>query len=127
GDRVFGSGPLPLSFDPARDRVSCRPPRVTGAIRLVSARCPWRSKGSFRTAGFREVSVHTVPTRRRFPSVDEAMQYARGPLPLRELMARLSHAEEEQAWAEIERALAQFGGPNGYASPCELLIGAGTK
>jgi hypothetical protein len=55
------------------------------------------------------------------------MQYARGPLPLRELMARLSRAEQEQAWAEIERELAQFVGPQGYDSPCELLIGVGTK
>jgi hypothetical protein len=55
------------------------------------------------------------------------MQYARGPLPLRELMARLSHAEQEQAWTEIEHALTQFVGPNGYDSPCELLIGAGMK
>src|SRR5215468_2628090 len=82
---------------------------------------------AYRTAGFREVSVHTVPTRRRFPSLAEAMQYVRGPLPLRELMVRLSEAEQAQAWAEIERALAQFVGPNGYDSPCELLIGAGRK
>jgi hypothetical protein len=82
---------------------------------------------AFGTAGFREISVHTVPTRRRFPSLAEAMQYARGPLPLRELMARLSRADREHAWAEIERALAQFVGPQGYDSPCELLIGVGTK
>jgi hypothetical protein len=82
---------------------------------------------AFGTAGFREISVHTVPTRRRFPSLGEAMQYARGPLPLRELMARLNRAEQEQAWTEIERALAQFVGPQGYDSPCELLIGVGTK
>src|SRR5215472_7188689 len=36
---------------------------------------------AYRTAGFREISVHTVPTRRRFPSLGEAMQYARGPFP----------------------------------------------
>jgi hypothetical protein len=55
------------------------------------------------------------------------MQYLRGPLPLRELMVRLSEAEREQAWAEIEEMLRQFVGPNGYDSPCELLIGIGTK
>ena len=82
---------------------------------------------AYLTAGFREIFVHTVPTRQRFPTLGEAMQYARGPLPLRELMARLSRAEQEQAWAEIERALAQFVGRQGYDSPCELLIGVGTK
>ena len=78
-------------------------------------------------AGFRDVAIHEFPTRRRFPSLAAAMQYAKGPLPLRELMARLSEAQREQAWAKIEEALWQFVGPNGYESPCELLIGVGTK
>ena len=82
---------------------------------------------AYRKAGFREVAVHTVSTRRRFPSLAEAVQYMQGPLPLRELMVRLSEAERDQVWAEIERALAQFMGPNGYESPCELLIGTGVK
>jgi len=57
----------------------------------------------------------------------EAMQYAKGPLPLRELMAQLNALQRERAWAEIENALRQFGGPDGYDSSCELLIGIGTK
>jgi SAM-dependent methyltransferase len=99
-------------------------PAEFGEFRLGA---PGVLEDAFGTAGFGEVSVHAVPTRRRFPSLAEAIQYARGPLPLRELMARLSRAEQEQAWAEIERALAQFAGPQGYDSPCELLIGVGTK
>ena len=99
-----------------RTQFKCRSRRPKGSL-----------EDAFGTASFREISVHTVPTRRRFPSLAEAMRYARGPLPLRELMARLSRAEQEQAWAEIERALARFAGPQGYDSPCELLIGVGTK
>ena len=105
-------------------RLAAPAPERFGEFRLGA---PGLLEDAYRTARFREIFVHTVPTRRRFPSLGEAMQYARGPLPLRELMARLSHAEQEQAWAEIEQALAQFVGPNGYDSPCELLIGAGTK
>jgi len=105
-------------------RFTSSAPERFGEFRLGA---PGILEGAFRTAGFREISVHAVHTRRRFPSLGEAMQYARGPLPLRELMARLSRAEQEQAWAEIERALAQFVGPQGYDSPCELLIGVGTK
>ena len=105
-------------------RLASPAPERFGEFRLGA---PGVLEDAYRTAGFLAISVHTVPTRRRFPSLAEAMQYARGPLPLRELMARLSHTEQEQAWAEIERALAQFVGPNGYDSPCELLIGAGTK
>jgi ubiquinone/menaquinone biosynthesis C-methylase UbiE len=105
-------------------RLTSPSPERFGEFRLAA---PGVLEYAYRTAGFREISVHTVPTRRRFPSIDEAMQYARGPLPLRELMARLSRAEQEQAWAEIERALARYVGPQGYDSPCELLIGVGTK
>ena len=82
---------------------------------------------AFSSAGFRDVTVHTVSTRRRFPSLSDAMQFARGPLPLRELMIRLSPSEQAQAWTEIEQALAPFVGPNGYDSPCEVLIGLGMK
>jgi len=105
-------------------RLTSPAPDRFGEFRLGA---PGVLENAYRTAGFREVTVHTVPIRRRFPSLVDAMQYARGPLPLRELMVRLSEAEQEQAWAEIERALGQFVGPNGYDSTCELLIGAGTK
>jgi len=105
-------------------RFTSPTPEQFGEFRLGA---PGVLEDAYRTAGFREISVRAVPARRRFPSLREAMQYARGPLPLRELMARLSRAEQEQAWAEIERALAQFVGPQGYDSPCELLIGVGTK
>src|SRR6516162_10154907 len=105
-------------------RFTSPTPEQFGEFRLGA---PGVLEDAYRTAGFREISVRAVPARRRFPSLAEAMQYARGPLPLRELMARLSRAEQQQAWAEIERALAQFVGPQGYDSPCELLIGVGTK
>jgi SAM-dependent methyltransferase len=101
-------------------------PRLTefGEFRLGA---PGILHHAFSSSGLHDVTVHTVPIRRRFPTLSDAMQYARGPLPLRELMSRLSPSEQDQAWAEIERALAQFVGPTGYDSPCELLIAAGAK
>ena len=105
-------------------RLTAPAPERFGEFRLGA---PGMLEDAYRTAGFQEVSVHTVPIRRRFPSLAEAMQYTRGPLPLRELMVRLSDAEQVQAWAEIERALGQFVGPNGFESTEELLIGVGTK
>src|SRR5215475_16093821 len=105
-------------------RLASPAPDRFGEFRLGA---PGMLEDAYRTAGFREVSVHTVPTRRRFPSLAEAMQYVRGPLPLRELMVRLSEAEQAQAWAEIEQALGQFVGPNGFEATSEQLIGVGTK
>lgn len=80
----------------------------------------------YRSAGFHDVAVHQIPTRRTFPSVAAAVEYAKA-LPVRELMAQLSEREQGQAWAEIEVALRQFDGPNGYDSPCMLLIAVGRK
>ncbi len=105
-------------------RLTSQAPEQFGEFRLSGPRV---LETTYKNAGFHEVTVHVVPTRRRFPSLAEAMQYAKGPLPLRELMARLSDAECEIAWAEIEKELQKFVGPNGYDSPCELLIGVGTK
>jgi len=80
----------------------------------------------YRSAGFHDVAVYQIPTRRTFPSVAAAVEYAKA-LPVRELMAQLSESEQRQAWAEIEVALRQFDGPHGYDSPCMLLIAVGRK
>jgi len=100
------------------------PPDPFGEFRLAG---PGVMSDALRKAGFHDVAIHQFATRRRFPSLPEAMQYAKGPLPLRELMAQLNAVQREQAWAEIGKALQQFVGPDGYDSPCELLIGIGTK
>jgi hypothetical protein len=115
---------LPHAIVFSMGRFTSPAPERFGEFRLSA---PGLLEDAFGRAGFREITIRTVPTRHRFPSLGEAMQYARGPLPLRELMARLCPAEQEQAWAEIERALGQFVGSQGYDSPCELLIGVGTK
>ncbi len=82
----------------------------------------------YRRAGFRDVVVQAVPTQRRFPSLAEAMATARSAYGrLRELAAGLTDAEREAAWAEIEEALLQFEGPNGFEAPGESLVGVGTR
>lgn len=99
------------------------PPEPFGEFRLSA---PGVLEDAYRRAGFHDVAVHHVPTRRTFESVAAAVEYAKA-LPVRELMAQLSESQQRQAWAEIEVALQQFEGPNGYESPCVLLIAVGTK
>jgi ubiquinone/menaquinone biosynthesis C-methylase UbiE len=83
---------------------------------------------AYRTAGFRDVAVHAIATRRRFRSVAEAIVNLESSCPrLRELAASLSDAEREAAWAEIEQALRQFDRPSGFEAPGETLVGVGTK
>jgi ubiquinone/menaquinone biosynthesis C-methylase UbiE len=103
-------------------RLTFRPDEF-GEFRLSR---PGVLEAAYRAVGFRDVAVHAVPTRYRFPSAAEAVEYARA-LPVQELMAQLNEIEREHAWAEIEQELRQFEGPDGYDSPCELLIGVGTK
>ena len=43
------------------------------------------------------------------------------------MMASLSDAERVDTWAEIEEALRRFEKKDGFAGPCEMLVGAGTK
>lgn len=101
------------------------PPEPFGEFRLAG---PGVMSNAYRNAGFRDVGVHKVSTRRRFPSLAAAIRYAHEtPLPLRELTDQLSPVQREQAWVQVETALRQFVGPDGYDSPCELLIGVGTK
>src|SRR5262245_61025773 len=101
------------------------PPEPFGEFRLAG---PGVMSDAYRKAGFRDISIHEVATRRRFPSLEAALRYAKEtPLPLRELTDQLSPLQREHAWVEIETALRQFVGPDGYESPCTLLLGLGTK
>jgi hypothetical protein len=82
----------------------------------------------YKRAGFLNVPVHTVPVQRRFPSAADAIRTMRKSAgDLKELMNRLSEAERERAWIEIEEQLTRFEGPNGLEVPGELLLGVGTK
>jgi ubiquinone/menaquinone biosynthesis C-methylase UbiE len=81
---------------------------------------------NFRDGGFPDVAVHTVSTQRRFPSSAEVIRRLKDDMPGQSI-ARLSDAEREQAWAEVEQQLRRFEGPNGCEVPGELLIGVGTK
>jgi predicted dithiol-disulfide oxidoreductase (DUF899 family) len=79
-------------------------------------------------AGFMNVSTHTVSIRRRFLSAADAVENMRkGAGDLKELMNRLSEADRELAWAEIEEQFRRFEGPTSLEIPGEVLIGVGTK
>jgi ubiquinone/menaquinone biosynthesis C-methylase UbiE len=84
-------------------------------------------ESTFRDGGFPVIDVQAVGFRRDFSSVIEVIRSLREAIFLREPMAKLSHAECERAWAEIERELGQREGPDGLELPGELLIGVGTK
>jgi SAM-dependent methyltransferase len=79
-------------------------------------------------AGFRDVDVRRLPAPVVLESAAECTRLERESFgALHQMLAALSEAEREETWAEIEVALREFEGPDGFVGPCELLVGAGTK
>jgi hypothetical protein len=103
-------------------------PEVLDRIGLFSLGSPAVLEAALANAGFSNVTVQAVPTRRWYPSRAEALQDRKISCPeVGELMADLSDTEREVAWAEIEQAIGEFEGPNGVEVSGEVLVGAGTK
>jgi ubiquinone/menaquinone biosynthesis C-methylase UbiE len=83
---------------------------------------------AYEQAGFRDVAVHVVPHRRRFPSLAAALQNRRDSLPeIGTLTTGLSHASREAMWDEIEACIRRFDGPDGFMADGEMLLGVGTR
>ena len=109
-------------------RHARRPASALDSIGIFSLGSPAVLEAALTKAGFSNVTVQVVPTRRRFASRAEALENRKNSCPeLGELMADLSDGERERAWTEIEQAMGEFEGQNGVEVPGEVLIGAGTK
>lgn len=78
--------------------------------------------------GFREVEVHRVEAPLRLASAAECTRLERESFgALHQMLAGLEEPAREATWAEIEVALREFEADGEFSSPCELLVGAGTK
>jgi len=78
-------------------------------------------------AGFADVEVHRVAAPLRMASAAECARLERESFgALHAMLASLTERERDETWAEIESALGEFEGPDGFVGPCELLVGAGT-
>ena len=88
---------------------------------------PGALEAAYEQAGFGEIEVRAVDAPLRFPSAADCLRFERESFgALHTMLAGVSEAEREGAWAEIEEALRQFEGPDGFVGPCELLVGAAT-
>ena len=109
-------------------RLGNIPPPAPGEPWMYALGDPRALEEVYGKAGFLNVSVRAFPIQRRFPSTADAVRTMKtSAVDLREMMSRLSYADRELAWSEIEQQLQKFEGPNGFESPGEVLIGVGTK
>jgi ubiquinone/menaquinone biosynthesis C-methylase UbiE len=116
---------LPLSI---ASRLAKIPLPAPGQPGLFSLSGQGVLEECYTKAGFRDVAVRAVPVQRHFSSTAEAIDAMKGSFPrLQVLLKKLSDADRELAWSEIEQQLNQFEGPNGFEAPGEWLIGVGTK
>jgi len=78
-------------------------------------------------AGYDDVEVRAIQAPLSLTSAAECTRLERESFgALHQMLAGLSPAEQDEAWAEVEEALLEFEGPDGFTGPCELLVGAGT-
>ena len=83
---------------------------------------------SFRHAGFQSVESHTVSAPVRLASAAECLRWRwETSGTLQRMLTSLSDTQRQQVWEEIEVALQNYEGPQGFESPCELIVGVGRK
>lgn len=79
-------------------------------------------------AGFRDVATRTVSAPLRMASAADCLRFEQESFgALHQMLAGLSDTDRASVWAEIEEALGQFEGPDGFEAPGELIVGAGVK
>ena len=104
------------------------PPPAPGQPGPFSLGAPGVAERALADAGFRDVTVETVPSPLRMASAADCLRFERESFgALHQMLAGLPEPEREAAWAEIGEALAEFDGPDGFAGPCEMLVVSGTR
>jgi SAM-dependent methyltransferase len=104
------------------------PPPAPGQPGPFSLGGPGVLEDAYDRAGFTDIEVHAVPAPLRLASAAECVRFERESFgALHQMMAGLSPAHQEAVWGEIERELRAFEGSDGFAGPCEMLIGVGRR
>lgn len=104
------------------------PPPAAGQPGPFSLAEPGVAEAAFTAAGFRDVTVETVPSPLRMASSADCLRFEKESFgALHQMLAGLAPSEQEAAWAEVGQALAEFDGPDGFVAPCDLLVVAGTR
>jgi SAM-dependent methyltransferase len=99
-------------------RLGSIPSPTPGEPWMYALGDPGALEDVYRQAGFLNLSVQEVPIKRHSPSAADAVRNMRkGAGELKELMNRLSEADRELAWAEIEEQFSSLEGPSGLEIP----------
>lgn len=116
---------IPISIIRRRAQLAPPAPGLPGPFSLGA---PGVMEDTLRRAGFADVTSRTVRTPLRLGSAAECARFERESFgALNQMLAGLPAAEQDAAWAEIERELEAFAGDSGFEAGSELIVGAGTR
>jgi SAM-dependent methyltransferase len=116
---------VPVSI--VRDRAQLPPP-APGQPGPFSLGTPGVLEAILTDAGFRDVTVVTVPAPVRMSSAAECARFERESFgALHQMLSNVPVGERDGVWTDIASGLARFETSEGFTGPCELLVAAGTK
>jgi SAM-dependent methyltransferase len=109
-------------------RRAALPPPMPGQPGPFSLGSPEVAQEALARAGFRDVTIETIPSPVRLASAAECARFERESFgALHQMLSGLPAAEREEAWAEIASALFEFDGSRGFTGPCEMLVISGSR
>ena len=95
---------------------------------LFSLAAPGRLASLLTAAGYVEVAAESLAAPFELPDAAAYVAFVRSSgSPIMEVLAPLDAKARESAWQEMEVALQQFRGDQGWLGPNELLLGSATR
>lgn len=83
---------------------------------------------AYQHAGLGEAQFRVIQAPLRLADAAECVRFEQESYgALQQMLAGVSAAEREATWQEVQEALLPFEGPDGFESPCELLVGSATS
>lgn len=116
---------IPATIARKHAQLSPPPPGQPGLFSLGSPRI---FEDSFQAAGFHDIEIHKASIPLRLSSASECATLVHDIAgAIHTILSPLDENQQREAWDEIEQELQQLEGPDGFESPSEVLIGAGSK
>jgi SAM-dependent methyltransferase len=116
---------VPVGIIRRRAEVPAPAPGLPGPFSLGS---PGVIEAELEAAGFGDIDVRALLAPVRMESAADCAHFERESFgALHQMLSGLREAERPGVWAEVEAALRQFEGPDGFVGPCELLVVGATR
>ncbi len=109
-------------------RIAGLPAPAPGLPGPFSLGTPGVAEAAYASVGLVDVTTTAIPSPVRMASAKECVQFEKESFgALHQMLAAVGDDKRAAAWAEIEEALGQFEGPEGFVGPCEMLVVSGTR